>query len=42
MGLDNIKKRYQYLGDQVVDIIETNSSFMVAIPLLTLSKEGDL
>jgi hypothetical protein len=41
-GLENIKKRYQYLSDKAVDVIATNSNFMVAIPLLQLSKEGDL
>ena len=33
-GLENIKKRYQYLGERKIDIIVTYDSFMVAIPLI--------
>ena len=33
-GLENIRKRYQYLGDWKIDIIVTHDSYMVAIPLI--------
>ena len=34
MGLENIKNRYQFFTDQSVDIIVTNESFIVALPLI--------
>lgn len=39
-GLENIKKRYQYLSDKTVDIITTGTNFMVAVPLIQLKEEG--
>lgn len=38
-GLENIKKRYQYLSNRTIDIINTSNSFLVAIPLITVNKE---
>ena len=40
-GLENIKKRYEYLGQRKIDIITTTRNFMVAIPLIKLVKEKD-
>jgi len=34
MGLENIKNRYQFFTDQSVDVIVTNDSFIVALPLI--------
>ncbi len=36
-GLDNIKKRYKYLSHKTIEIIDTNTSFIVSIPLIQLS-----
>ena len=36
-GLDNIKKRYKYLSHKTIEIINTNTSFVVSIPLIQLS-----
>ncbi|MBX2845899.1 MAG: histidine kinase [Saprospiraceae bacterium] len=33
-GLANIKKRYEYLGTEAVDVIVTQENFLVAIPLI--------
>ncbi len=41
-GLANIKKRYQLLGNQEVDIITTAKNYMVAVPLIKLVKEKEL
>jgi len=35
-GLKNIKKRYQYLGKDDIQIITTHQNFIVAIPLLEI------
>ena len=40
-GLENIRKRYEYLGQRKIDIITTAKNFMVAIPLIKLVKEKD-
>lgn len=40
-GLENIKKRYQLLTNKAVEVIQTTSNFIVAIPLLKLSQERD-
>ena len=40
-GLDNIRKRYEYLGQRKIDVITTTRNFMVAIPLIKLVKEKD-
>ncbi len=40
-GLENIKKRYQYLSQKKIEIITTSQSFMVAIPLLVVLDEKD-
>ncbi len=34
IGLDNISKRYEFLSDQKIIIEETNTSFVVRLPLL--------
>ena len=33
-GLDNIRKRYQFLSNKSIDVRTTRESFIVAIPLL--------
>lgn len=38
-GLENIRKRYHYLTDKSIDIITTNASFLVAIPLISVIEE---
>ncbi len=38
-GLENIKQRYKHLSNQLVEVIVTTSSFIVAIPLLDVRKE---
>lgn len=40
-GLDNIKKRYAYLGNYKIDIINTANNFMVAVPLIKVWKESE-
>ncbi len=40
-GLENIKKRYKYLGNREIAIINTSLNYMVAIPLIELIKERD-
>jgi len=41
MGLENIKNRYQFFTDQTVDVIVTNDSFIVALPLIQTIKNHD-
>ncbi|WP_436515429.1 sensor histidine kinase [Ekhidna sp. To15] len=41
-GLDNIRKRYNILGQKEIDIITSASNFMVAVPLIDLLEEKDL
>ncbi len=41
-GLENIKKRYQLLGQSNIDIITTAKNFMVAIPLIKLIEDKRL
>jgi LytS/YehU family sensor histidine kinase len=36
MGLDNIRKRYQFLTDRPVQVRETSTQFSVSIPLLPM------
>ncbi len=38
-GLTNIRKRYAYLGNREINIIESKEHFMVAIPLIKLLSE---
>ncbi|MEQ8470873.1 MAG: histidine kinase [Marinoscillum sp.] len=38
-GLENIQKRYEYLGNRKIDVIHTVNSFMVAVPLIEVSYE---
>lgn len=38
-GLSNIKKRYQYFGNREIDIITSQTNFMVAVPLIRLMDE---
>ena len=40
-GLENIRKRYEYLGHQSIDIITSAKNFMVAVPLLDVIQEQD-
>jgi LytS/YehU family sensor histidine kinase len=35
-GLDNIKKRYQFLSKKSVEILSSATNFAVAVPLLDL------
>ncbi len=35
LGLDNIRKRYEYLSDRKVNVEENESKFVVHIPCLT-------
>jgi len=37
-GLDNIRKRYQYLSERSVDIIQNNQIFQVSVPLIQLAE----
>ena len=37
-GLENIKKRYQFISKEKVDIITTESYFMVALPLIKVEQ----
>ena len=37
-GLKNIKERYQYLANKIVEVLEGPESFTVKIPILTLQK----
>jgi len=34
LGLDNIKKRYEFLSDKSVEVTESDSSFIVKLPIL--------
>ncbi|MEO9484800.1 MAG: histidine kinase [Ekhidna sp.] len=36
IGLENIKSRYQYLSDREVEILKTDDSFEVRVPLLNM------
>ncbi len=42
IGLQNISNRYKYLSHQMVDVITTSTSFMVALPLLELNPDTRL
>jgi len=35
-GLENIKKRYQYLSNQQMEIITTTANFLVALPIINI------
>ena len=39
-GLENIRKRYEYLSDRGIDVIETTNSFIVSVPLIELRQES--
>lgn len=41
-GLENIKKRYSFLGGKQIDVITSTTNFMVAVPLIDLLEEKDL
>ncbi|MEP5611398.1 MAG: histidine kinase [Cyclobacteriaceae bacterium] len=41
-GLENIKKRYSFLGGKKIDVISSTSNFMVAVPLIDVLEESDL
>ena len=41
-GLENIKKRYKFLGDREIDIIVTHDSFMVAVPLIEVVEHHNI
>ncbi|MEQ9425563.1 MAG: histidine kinase, partial [Cyclobacteriaceae bacterium] len=40
-GLENIRKRYEYLGNKQIEIISTIHHFMVAVPLIEVSFERE-
>ncbi len=40
VGLDNIKKRYQFLSDRKVEVTKDDYSFLVKLPMLTEENEG--
>ena len=40
-GLANVRQRYAILSDRPVDVIETRDHFLVAVPLLELSAQGE-
>jgi len=40
-GLQNISRRYQYLGNRKIDIITTAKNYMVAVPLISVFKESE-
>ncbi len=40
-GLENIKKRYKYLGNREIAIINTPLNYLVAVPIIELVKESD-
>lgn len=39
LGLENLKKRYEYITNKPVEIVEEETSFMVKIPLIESSNE---
>ncbi|GAB4229558.1 MAG: hypothetical protein Tsb0034_01180 [Ekhidna sp.] len=41
-GLQNIRKRYEILGNREIDVMMSASSYMVAVPLIDLINENDL
>ena len=41
-GLENIRKRYDILGNKKIDVITSATNFMVAVPLIDLLEEKDL
>ena len=38
MGIDNIKKRYQYLANKEVIVLETTEKFIVKLPVIEIEK----
>ena len=40
-GLANIEKRYELLGNKVIDIMATAKNFMVAVPLIDVVQQRD-
>jgi LytS/YehU family sensor histidine kinase len=38
-GLENIRKRYHYLTNKSIEVITTQTSFLVAIPLIRVIEE---
>ena len=38
-GLENIRKRYQYLGFHEIDVIQTAKNYFVAVPLIRLKED---
>lgn len=38
-GLDNIRKRYQYLSNRSIEIVQKNQQFLVSVPLISLGTE---
>ena len=41
MGLENIHKRYQYLTDKTVEVVNDSSEFLVAVPLIIMNLENN-
>lgn len=40
MGLENIKKRYQYLTNKSIEVMNNNQQFLVAVPLIQYEPES--
>lgn len=40
MGIENIRRRYSFLSEKNVEVIETDSDFVVKVPLLKAVKES--
>ncbi|MBL4706929.1 MAG: histidine kinase [Flavobacteriales bacterium] len=39
-GLDNIRKRYQYLSDKSIEVMNNNQQFLVQVPLIHFESEN--
>ncbi len=38
-GLENIRKRYEYLSESTIEVTETTNSFIVSVPLIDVKNE---
>jgi hypothetical protein len=38
VGLDNLKKRYAYISDSSMEIIKSDSEFIVKLPIIEAEK----
>lgn len=41
-GLENIKKRYHYLTDKTIEVVNDSNQFLVAVPLITMNLENEV